>query len=51
MRDAGELFVTPHAVEQFQKRIARLSDDQAREVIRAGVCQATNVRVLPDGES
>jgi hypothetical protein len=38
------LFITPHAIEQFQKRIARLSDEQAREVIRAGVSQAANVR-------
>jgi hypothetical protein len=44
-------FVTPHAVEQFLKRIARLGDEQAREVIRAGVSQAANVRVLPEGET
>lgn len=44
-------FITPHAIGQFQKRIARLSDGQAREVIRAGVSQAANVRVLPDGET
>ena len=44
-------FITPHAIEQFQKRIARLSDERAREVIRAGIGQATNVRVLPDGET
>ena len=37
-------FITPHAIEQFQKRIARLSDEQARGVIRAGIGQATNVR-------
>lgn len=47
----GELFITPHAIEQFQKRIARLGDEQAREVIRAGVRQAANLRVLPDGET
>lgn len=47
----NNFFITPHAIEQFQKRIARLGDGQAREVIRAGVSQATNVRVLPDGET
>ena len=47
----GDLFITPHAIEQFQKRIARLSDGQAREVIREGVSQAANVRVLTDGET
>jgi hypothetical protein len=44
-------FITPHAIEQFRKRIARLSDEQAREVIRTGIGQATNVRALPDGET
>lgn len=48
---ADSFFITPHAIEQFQKRIARLGDEQAREVIRAGVSQAMNVRVLPDGET
>ena len=51
MIEADNFFITPHAIEQFQKRIAPLSDDGAREVIRAGVSQATNVRVLPDGET
>lgn len=46
-----DLFITPHAIEQFQKRIARLGDEQAREVIRARVSQAANVSVLPDGET
>jgi hypothetical protein len=32
-------FITPHAIGQFQKRIARLSDERAREVIRVDVSQ------------
>lgn len=48
---ADDFFITQHAIEQFQKRIARLGDERAREVIRAGVSQAANVRVLPDGET
>ncbi len=51
MIEADNFFITPHAIEQFQKRIARLSNEQAREVIRVGVSQAANVRVLPDGET
>lgn len=44
-----EFFVTPHAVTQFQLRIADLDDALARRVIEDGICQATNVNVLPDG--
>jgi hypothetical protein len=43
------LFVTPHAVEQFQKRIAPLDAVSAHQVILDGISQATNVHVLPDG--
>jgi hypothetical protein len=44
-------FITSHAVEQFQKRISPLGDDAALAVIRAGIEQATNIRVLPDGNT
>ena len=44
-----DLFVTSHAVEQFQKRIAPMDAAKARQMILAGIRQATNVRVLPDG--
>ena len=52
-RDAelNQMGISQHAIEQFQKRIARLSDDETRMVIRDGICRATNVRVLPDGET
>jgi hypothetical protein len=43
------LFVTPHAVEQFQLRIAPLRAVAARQVILEGIRQATNIRALPDG--
>jgi hypothetical protein len=43
------LFISTHAVEQFQKRIAPMSAARARQMILAGVSQATDVRVLPDG--
>ena len=45
----GEFFVTPHAVTQFQLRIAPLEESVARNVIEDGIWQATNVTVLPDG--
>lgn len=44
-----ELFVSPHALTQFQLRIATLDDAAARDVILAGIREATNVSVLPDG--
>jgi hypothetical protein len=48
--NVGEgLFVTPHAVTQFQLRIATLDEAAARDVILAGIRQSTNVSVLPDG--
>lgn len=44
-----DLFVTPHAVEQFQQRIAPMDADKAQWMILAGIRQSTDVRVLPDG--
>src|SRR5438132_427781 len=44
-----DLFVTPHAVEQFQKRIAPMDAAKARQMILDGIHQSTDVRVLPDG--
>jgi len=44
-----DLFVTPHAVEQFQQRIAPMDAAKARQMILDGIRQSTNVRTLPDG--
>lgn len=46
-----EVFITPHAVAQFQQRIARLGDEKTREFILKGIRQSTDVKVLPDGTS
>jgi hypothetical protein len=46
-----DLFVTPHAIEQFRQRIAPMDEVRARQIILAGIRQATNVRALPDGET
>jgi len=45
------LFVTPHAIEQFQQRIAPVDEAKARGFIHAGVQLATNVRKQEDGTS
>lgn len=49
MKENHDLFITPHAVSQFQKRIAALDDGAARQMIRDGILRSRNVRVLPDG--
>lgn len=47
--DFHNLFISPHAVEQFQKRIAPMDAAKARQMILEGIHQSTDVRVLPDG--
>lgn len=49
MADFGHVFISPHAVAQFQRRIAPMSRAAAEQVIREGIQLATNVRRLPDG--
>ncbi len=44
-----DLFVTPHAIEQFRQRIAPMAADKARHMIVDGIAQATDVRVQSDG--
>jgi len=44
-----DLFVTPHAIEQFQQRIAPMDEARARQIILSGIRQATNVQALPSG--
>ncbi len=49
MTGFGDFFISPHAVAQFQQRIAPLRRATAAQVIREGIELATNVRQLPDG--
>jgi hypothetical protein len=49
MADFGYVFISPHAVAQFQQRIAPLGSATAVKVIREGIQLATNIRRLPDG--
>jgi len=51
MSEILNLFVSPHAIGQFQQRIAPLEVVKARRFILAGILQATNVRLLPDGNT
>lgn len=45
------LIISAHAVEQFQDRIAPLSDEKAQAFIRDGIGQAVNIKTQPDGTS
>ena len=47
----SDFFITPHAVAQFQKRIAPLDDAAALQVIRDGIHQSANIKLLPDGNT
>lgn len=51
MSEILNLFVSPHAISQFQQRIAPVEEVKARRVILAGILQAANVRLLPDGNT
>lgn len=49
MKESNDLFVTPHAVTQFQRCIAAMDDGAAQQMILDGILRSRNVRVLPDG--
>ncbi len=51
MTDDLPLQVSAHAIEQFQNRIAPMSDAKARRFILEGIRQAVNVRLQSDGTS
>jgi hypothetical protein len=51
MSELLNLLVSPHAVCQFQKRIALVDEIKARRFIQAGILQAANVKLLPDGNT
>lgn len=48
MSEHLNLFVSPHAIGQFQNRIAPVDITKARRFIVAGILQATNIKQLPD---
>jgi len=49
MADFDYVFISPHAVTQFQRRIAPMSRAAAAQFIREGIQLAENVRQLTDG--
>lgn len=51
MSELTELHISAHAVEQFQARIAPMDEARARFFIGAGIRQATNRKLLPDGNT
>lgn len=51
MSELLNLYVSNHAVSQFQSRIAAVDEVKARRFIQAGILQAQNVKPLPDGNT
>lgn len=49
--DDFPLLVSAHAIQQFQDRIAPMNDDRVEACILAGIRQAVNIRLQPDGTS
>lgn len=47
MPELLNVFVSPHAISQFQNRIAPVEEAKARRFILAGILQATNRKLLP----
>jgi hypothetical protein len=47
MTELFKLFISPHAISQFQQRIAPMEENKARIFILAGIIQATNRKLLP----
>lgn len=45
------LFISGHAVRQFQLRIKRLSFEEAQQIIAVGILQAEDILTLPDGKT
>lgn len=45
------IYISSHAVEQFQQRVAEMPRAKARAFIRAGMRVAENVKLLPDGNT
>lgn len=47
MSELLKLFVSNHAIIQFQQRIASVDEDKTRRFITAGILQATNRKLIP----
>ncbi|MGH9752695.1 MAG: hypothetical protein ACREA2_07915 [Blastocatellia bacterium] len=51
MPELTGLYISSHAVEQFQQRIAPMNEARARLFIREGIKRSMNFKVLPDGNT
>lgn len=51
MPELNGLMISRHAVGQFQQRIAPMEEARARSFIGAGICDAVNLKRLPDGNT
>jgi hypothetical protein len=49
--DDFPLLVSAHAIQQFQDRIAPMNDAKVEACILAGIRQAVNIKLQPDGLS
>jgi hypothetical protein len=49
--DDFPLQVSVHAIQQFQDRIAPMNDEKVEACILAGIRQAVNIKLQPDGLS
>ncbi|MBO0797224.1 MAG: hypothetical protein J2P31_00220 [Blastocatellia bacterium] len=47
MTELFNLSVSPHAISQFQERIAPMEESKARLFIMAGIIRSTNRKLLP----
>lgn len=51
MPEIPDLFVSPHAVDQFRQRIAPMSKARALFFICEGIRRSENIKLLPDGNT
>jgi len=51
MPELDDLFISPHAVEQFQQRIAPMGEIRSRFFIGEGIRHSVNIKLLPDGNT
>ncbi|MBS1813080.1 MAG: hypothetical protein JST84_33245 [Acidobacteria bacterium] len=49
--DDFPLLVSAHAIQQFQDRIAPMSNEKVEACILGGIRQAANIKLQPDGHS
>lgn len=51
MPELDDLFISPHAIQQFQQRIAPMDETRSRFFIGEGIRYSVNIKLLPDGNT